>query len=196
MVKSRETKKDKETKAKPAKTVKKKTAKAVVKKSSAKKTTTRKKTEKKPLPEKEIKTQEAPVSEKKEDSRYLEAVGRRKTAVAIVRLFTKEKKDFTINGKKMEDFFPQNHLREICLSCFKKMKCLDKFGVSVKVKGGGINAQAEAIRQGIARALVLFNVDFKKKLRRVGYLTRDSRKRERKKFGLKRARRAPQWRKR
>jgi len=76
------------------------------------------------------------------------------------------------------------------------MKVVDRFRVLVKVKGGGINAQAEAVRHGIARALLKFNPDFRKKLKRAGFLTRDPRKRERKKFGLKRARRAPQWRKR
>jgi len=76
------------------------------------------------------------------------------------------------------------------------MGCDDKFRVSVVVKGGGINSQAEASRHGISRALVVFNPEFKKRLRRAGYLTRDPRQRERKKFGLKRARRAPQWKKR
>lgn len=76
------------------------------------------------------------------------------------------------------------------------MKCLDKFRVETLVKGGGLSSQAEAIRHGTARALTLFNLDFKKRLRRAGFLTRDSRMRERKKFGLKRARRAPQWQKR
>jgi len=66
----------------------------------------------------------------------------------------------------------------------------------VKVKGGGFHAQAEAVRHGIARALVIFNPDFRKRLKRAGFLTRDPRMRERKKFGLKRARRAPQWAKR
>ena len=76
------------------------------------------------------------------------------------------------------------------------MKVLDKFKVTVRVKGGGIHSQAEAVRHGIARALVGINPDFRKRLRRVGYLTRDSRMRERKKFGLRRARRGPQWSKR
>ncbi len=130
------------------------------------------------------------------DGRYLESVGRRKTAVAVVRLFTKGKKEFTVNNKTMEEYFPTFELRELCSSALKKMKFFDKFKVTVRVSGGGANAQAEAIRHGTARALVLFNPDFKKRLRRIGYLTRDPRQRERKKFGLKRARRAPQWKKR
>jgi small subunit ribosomal protein S9 len=76
------------------------------------------------------------------------------------------------------------------------MNCLDKFRVMVKVKGGGFHAQAEAVRHGVSRALTLFNPDFRKKMKKAGFLTRDSRMRERKKFGLKRARRAPQWQKR
>ena len=76
------------------------------------------------------------------------------------------------------------------------MDCLDKFNVSVNLKGGGSASQAEAVRHGIARALILFNPEFRKKLKKAGYLKRDPRMRERKKFGLKRARRAPQWSKR
>jgi len=72
----------------------------------------------------------------------------------------------------------------------------EKFRVSAHVNGGGIHAQAEAIRHGMSRALILFNADFRKRLKRAGYLTRDSRMKERKKFGLKKARRAPQWGKR
>lgn len=129
-------------------------------------------------------------------ARYFEAVGRRKTAVARVRLFTQGEKEFLINGKPYQKYFPTFELQEDANAALKKMKCLERFRVSVKVKGGGVHAQAEAVRHGTARALVKFNPDFRKRLRRVGYLTRDPRKRERKKFGLKRARRAPQWQKR
>ena len=76
------------------------------------------------------------------------------------------------------------------------MNILDRFQILVKVKGGGYRAQSEAVRHAIARALVKFNSNFQKRLRKAGYLTRDSRMRERKKPGLKRARRAPQWQKR
>ncbi len=129
-------------------------------------------------------------------SKYWEAVGRRKTSIARVRLFTKGEKGFLINGKDYKTYFPSLELQQIVTSAFIKMKCFDRFGVSVKVKGGGFHSQAEAIRHGTARALVKFNADFQKRLRRGGYLTRDSRMKERKKFGLKRARRAPQWQKR
>ena len=128
--------------------------------------------------------------------KYFEAVGRRKTASARVRLFTRGKKEILINDKPYREYFPTKELQEIIISALEKMKALEKFNVSVKVKGGGFHSQAEAVRHGISRALVKFNLDFKKRLRRVGFLTRDPRMRERKKFGLKRARRGPQWSKR
>jgi len=128
--------------------------------------------------------------------RYFETIGRRKTAIARVRLFTQGEKTIVVNGKSYKDYFPTLELQQIVIGPLDKMKSFDKFGILVKVKGGGIHAQAEAVRHGIARGLVKFNPDFKKRLRKVGYLTRDPRMRERKKFGLKRARRAPQWQKR
>jgi small subunit ribosomal protein S9 len=128
--------------------------------------------------------------------RYFEAVGRRKTAVARVRLFTRGEKQFLINGKSYQEYFPLKEDQETSTASMKKMKCLDKFKVTVIVKGGGRNAQAEAVRHGTARVLVDFNNNFRKRLRKAGYLTRDPRMRERKKFGLKRARKSPQWAKR
>lgn len=129
-------------------------------------------------------------------ARYYEAIGRRKTAVARVRLFTQGEKNMTVNGKPYKEYFLSPELQKTALSALEKMKCLDHFRITINVSGGGINGQAEAIRHGITRALVEFNADFRKRLRRAGYLTRDPRARERKKFGLKRARRAPQWAKR
>lgn len=128
--------------------------------------------------------------------RYFQAVGRRKTAVARIRLFTKGEKQFLVNGKLYQEYFSTDEDRQTAIASMIKMKCLDKFRVISVVKGGGRSAQAEAIRHGTARVLVDFNNNFKKRLRKVGYLTRDPRMRERKKFGLKRARRAPQWAKR
>ena len=128
--------------------------------------------------------------------RYFEAVGRRKTAVARVRLFTKGDKDFLVNGKPYKEYFVLRDDQETAVSSMEKMKCFGKFRVTVIVRGGGRNAQAEAVRHGTARVLVDFNNNFKKRLRKVGYLTRDPRMRERKKFGLKRARKSPQWAKR
>jgi small subunit ribosomal protein S9 len=128
--------------------------------------------------------------------RYFEAIGRRKTAVARVRLFTKGDKESIVNNKSYQQYFATPSDQETAVSSMKKMKCLDKFRVTVKVKGGGHSAQAEAVRHGTARVLVDFNNNFRKRLRKAGFLTRDPRMRERKKFGLKRARRAPQWAKR
>jgi len=128
--------------------------------------------------------------------RYFEAIGRRKTSLARVRLFTQGEKAIIINEKPYQSYFFDSNLQQIIISSLEKMKVIDKFRILVRVRGGGIHSQAEAIRHGISRALVKFNPDFKKRLRRVGYLTRDPRMRERKKFGLKRARRAPQWQKR
>jgi len=131
--------------------------------------------------------------------KYLEAVGRRKTAVARVRLFTstgRQKKSFSVNQKPLENYFPGFELQQIVKAALVKMDYLDRFNISVVVKGGGYHAQAEAVRHGLARALVLFNADFRKRLKKAGFLRRDARMRERKKFGLKRARRAPQWSKR
>ena len=128
--------------------------------------------------------------------RYFEATGRRKTAIARVRLFTRGEKQFLVNGKPYQEYFSTDEDKQTAIASMVKMKCLDKFRVTSIVRGGGHSAQAEAIRHGTARVLVDFNNNFKKRLRKVGYLTRDPRMRERKKFGLKRARRAPQWAKR
>jgi small subunit ribosomal protein S9 len=128
--------------------------------------------------------------------RYIEAIGRRKTAVARVRLFTKGDKEFIVNNKPYQKYFQTVEDQESAVASMKKMKCLDKFRITVKVQGGGHRAQAEAIRHGTARVLVDFNNNFRKRLRKAGFLTRDPRMRERKKFGLRRARRAPQWAKR
>lgn len=126
---------------------------------------------------------------------FFEAIGRRKTAVARVQL-QPGSKDVLINSKPLEKYFPTPELKQVALASLEKMGCLDKFGIDVKVKGGGLHAQAEAVRHGLARALTKFNAEFRKRLKSAGFLTRDSRMRERKKFGLKRARRAPQWTKR
>jgi len=128
-------------------------------------------------------------------TRYIETVGRRKTSTAQVRLYTQGVKSITVNGQPYSEYFPK-FLHKTIEDSLEKLKCLGKFGVSSVVSGGGLVGQAEAIRHGIARALVALNPYFKKRLKKSGYLTRDPRMRERKKFGLKRARRASQWSKR
>lgn len=127
-------------------------------------------------------------------NKYFEGVGKRKTAVARVRL--ESGKGMVVNGKDSDVYFTIKRHQKVIREPLELMALAGDFAVSVKVSGGGPNAQAEAVRHGMARALVYFNADFKKKLRRAGFLTRDSRMVERKKYGLKKARRAPQWQKR
>lgn len=154
------------------------------------------KKEKKDRVQKEAKKAEPKIKKIEKRARYWEGVGRRKTAIARVRIFSQKKKEFLVNEKNLEEYFPGPALQQKATAPFRKLKLLSKFMVSVKTKGGGITAQAEAIRHGSARALVKFNSNFRKKLKKAGYLRRDPRMKERKKFGLKRARRAPQWQKR
>ncbi|UMX48449.1 MAG: 30S ribosomal protein S9 [Candidatus Nealsonbacteria bacterium DGGOD1a] len=135
-------------------------------------------------------------SGRKKTDKYYESIGRRKTAIARVRLYTRGDKIFLVNDKPFDQYFKTVEFKNIIEAPLVKMNCTDRFRVTALVKGGGINAQAEALRHGITRALVLFNADFKKRLKKSGYLTRDPRMKERKKPGLKKARRAPQWAKR
>ncbi|MEK7453079.1 MAG: 30S ribosomal protein S9 [Patescibacteria group bacterium] len=127
--------------------------------------------------------------------RYYEAVGRRKTATARARIFTKGT-GIVVNGKDLKKYFVSPVLSDLIEAPLKKMKSLEKFKISIKVEGGGIRGQAEAVRHAISRALVVFNADFKKRLKRSGFLTRDPRAVERKKYGLKKARKSPRWSKR
>ncbi len=127
--------------------------------------------------------------------RYFEAVGRRKTSVARVRLYTKAG-DFVVNDRAYNIYFPTLELQKIVEDALQKMKLFGRFRVSVKIYGGGMHSQAEAVRHGLARCLIKFNPDFRKRLKRAGFLKRDPRMKERKKFGLKKARKAPQWAKR
>ena len=168
----------------------KKTTKTTIKKVKKEKPKKVKKERGKPL----IKKIEKALGAKPE--KYYEAVGRRKTSIARVRLFSKGEKLFLVNAKPIEKYFPTFELQEIAKAPLEKMKCLDKFRISARIKGGGLVSQAEAIRHAISRSLVLFNPDFRKKLKKAGFLKRDPRMKERKKFGLKRARKAPQWAKR
>ena len=128
-------------------------------------------------------------------SEYLYAVGRRKTAVARVRLYKNGEGEFLVNDKPIKEYFNAG-LCEIINTPLQVIGQLDKVNITVKVTGGGISGQAEAVRHGLARVLVDLNLNFRKPLKKAGYLKRDARKKERKKPGLKRARRAPQWSKR
>jgi small subunit ribosomal protein S9 len=127
---------------------------------------------------------------------FIPAVGRRKTAIARVRLIKNGKGTITINGRKFDDYFNTYEQRGIVKSALETIGQADAVDVSVKVQGGGLVGQAEAVRHGISRALLELNPTFRKSLKKLGYLTRDARKKERKKPGLKKARRSPQWSKR
>ncbi len=127
--------------------------------------------------------------------RYFEAVGRRKTAIARVRLYN-HKGGILVNEKDYLKYFPTARLQQMAFSPLEKTKMNDKVDVIVRVSGGGLSGQAEATRHGLSRALVLFDSNLKSIIKGLGYLKRDPRMVERKKFGLKKARRAPQWAKR
>jgi small subunit ribosomal protein S9 len=147
------------------------------------------------------KTAKKPAKKETKAKRYFEAVGRRKRAVARARLFTcqpfeGEEAKIIVNGKPYQKFFTSPRFSQMAASPLQRMKSVNRFEATVKVKGGGMASQAEATRHGLSRALVKFNPEFSKKLKRAGFLTRDSREVERKKPGLKKARRAAQWRKR
>lgn len=127
---------------------------------------------------------------------YIFAVGRRKTAVARVRLIKKGDDKIIVNGKDYLKYFPTSTLQGIITKPIKIAALTEKIDISIKVSGGGKSSQADAARLGIARCLILLDSALKTKLKKVNLLKRDSRKKERKKPGLKRARRAPQWSKR
>jgi small subunit ribosomal protein S9 len=132
----------------------------------------------------------------KSTDKYFEAVGRRKTAIARVRLFPEAKTRYEINDRALEAYFPTRQLQLTATESMTDSKTGEKYYVSIKVKGGGIAAQADAIRLGIARALLEHNGDLRIRLKKLGYLKRDPRAKERRKFGLKKARKSPQWSKR
>lgn len=136
--------------------------------------------------------------------KYYQAIGRRKNSVAIVRLYTKKSTDniegehalVRVNDKDYRDYFTDKTLQFIVEYPLRKLKSMNRFKVTVMTNGGGLSGQAGAIKHGISRALVLFDLNFRKKLKKSGFLTRDSRMKERRKYGLKKARKAPAWSKR
>jgi len=130
--------------------------------------------------------------------KYFEAVGRRKTSTARVRLHPTEstKHGFMVNGRDLKTYFPTAELRHLVMGPLELAATVSKFNVTSIIKGGGIHSQAEALRHGIARALTVFDIELRKTLKKVKMLKRDPRAKERRKFGLKKARKAPQWSKR
>lgn len=135
-------------------------------------------------------------AKEKDSERYIETVGRRKTSVARVRITPASKTTFLINGKELESYFPTKEMANIAIQPFSESKEIQKFKVTAHINGGGIHSQSEALRHGIARALVEYSAGLRKTLKKAGYLKRDPRAKERRKFGLKKARKAPQWSKR
>jgi small subunit ribosomal protein S9 len=127
---------------------------------------------------------------------YLYAIGRRKTSIAKVRVIKNGKGTMTVNGRPAQEYFTTYELRNMIVAPLKMAGQETALDVSADVVGGGIRGQAEAMRLGISRALIELNPTFRKTLKKLGYLTRDPRAKERKKPGLKKARRAPQWSKR
>lgn len=140
----------------------------------------------------------APGKREKKDV-YFYAVGRRKTSVARVRLFSQKslkENEVVINGKTVQEYVTVPEFRQILFAPFELTGQNKGFRATVVVRGGGVRGQVEAIRLGVARALAVFDANFRPVLKTAGLLTRDARKVERKKAGLKKARRAPQWAKR
>jgi small subunit ribosomal protein S9 len=127
---------------------------------------------------------------------YIESVGRRKSAVARVRMYHGGTGQITINDRGYEKHIPVSILQQSLIAPLMLTGTREMFDITVKVKGGGIHGQADAIRMGIARGLVDFNPEFRATLKSGSFLTRDARVKERKKPGLRGARRAPQWSKR
>ena len=127
---------------------------------------------------------------------YLYGTGRRKSSVARVHLFAGGTGAITINGRDIDDYFGLETLKYIVRQPLNTTDMVSKVDISATVKGGGVTGQAGAIRHGISRALLQVDENYRPMLKEAGFLTRDSRMKERKKYGLKAARRAPQFSKR
>ncbi len=127
--------------------------------------------------------------------RYIRGTGRRKCAVARVRLVNGEG-GLTVNGRSPSEYFGRRDLETVVTQPLRLTESTGRFTISVKVEGGGVAGQAGAVCHGIARALIAADPEMRATLKKAGLLTRDSREKERKKYGLKRARKAPQYTKR
>ena len=127
---------------------------------------------------------------------YFYGTGRRKSSVARVHVYENGTGSITINGRDIEEYFGLDTLKMVVRQPLVTTGLLGKVDVNVTVAGGGVTGQAGAIRHGIARALLLVNPEYRPALKSAGFLTRDPRMKERKKYGLKAARRAPQFSKR
>ncbi|PIR86640.1 MAG: 30S ribosomal protein S9 [Candidatus Harrisonbacteria bacterium CG10_big_fil_rev_8_21_14_0_10_49_15] len=127
--------------------------------------------------------------------KYKKGRGGRKTATAQVRIYPGGS-GFVVNNKDYKEYFPYERQQQALMAPLEVADMTKAVGVTVVVKGSGVNGQAEAIRQGLAQAIAAHDPELRKKLKREGFLKRDPRAVERKKYGLKKARRAPQWSKR
>jgi small subunit ribosomal protein S9 len=128
-------------------------------------------------------------------SPLVQATGRRKSSVARVRLYEGTGR-MVLNGKSLEDYFPQLALRLRVMAPLRTAELEGRYDISAKIEGGGYTGQSDALRLGIARALVEIDPELRTSLKREGFLRRDARRVERKKYGLRKARRAPQFTKR
>ena len=135
---------------------------------------------------------------KAETQKYFEGIGRRKTSTARVRVWQAGKASFVVNGKEAREYFKTEEERRLIHDPMVKGlgNGTHKWSVEARVSGGGHHSQAEAVRHGLARALVIFDSELRKKMKDLKFLKRDPRAKERRKFGLKKARKAPQWSKR
>lgn len=176
------------------------TKKAPVKKKAVKKPALKPVTEELKI----LAVEETPITNGNGKEKYFQAIGRRKESIARIHLYTKKSTDtveeekalVTINGKDYLDYFSDINLRNVVESPLRKLKSLNRFKATVVVHGGGMRGQADAIKHGLARALVEFDLNFRKKLKKSGFLTRDSRIKERRKYGHKKARKMGQFSKR
>lgn len=150
----------------------------------------------KKAPAKEVAAEETKVELVAPTGEFIYALGRRKTSVAKVRLFKKGTGQITVNGRPLNDYFGPLELRNLITDTLKSVGLEGAVDVSAEAQGGGVRGQADAMRLGLSRALIELNIVWRKTLKKMGNLTRDPRAKERKKFGLKKARRAPQWSKR
>lgn len=130
------------------------------------------------------------------ENKYFYASSGRKSSKAMVRLYPKGRGKITVNDKEYTAYFPYFEFQQIVEAPLKLVGEEGKLNFTIRVKGGGYRGQAEAARSAIAKALDKYNSEYHTSLKKAGFLTRDPRKKERKKPGLKRARRAPQWQKR
>lgn len=133
---------------------------------------------------------------KTKSQNYIETIGRRKTATARVRVSEAKERSIIVNEKPIDAYFATKDLVKVASEALNKSELTKEYSITVLVKGGGVHSQAEAIRHGIARALASSDETLKDNVKKLGFLKRDSRSKERRKFGLKKARKSSQWSKR